>query len=183
MIMSNSGASVSPLITSDSLHIKVIDTTFAYVMNNGSVSIPPINPQTPEELNPTYRIQIMPNCTDGYRQFLYLTMPLSPPMPNMVDTFSIVVHAPVLSVYSVRFSETNANSSLSNNGILDPGDTVSMFITLENRGQEKLKQFERILSLCLQMGMWYFMNTYQQLGEYFQEPLPKTRRHFDFSLQ
>lgn len=165
MIMSNSGASVSPLITSDSLHIKVINTTFAYVMNNGSVSIPPINPQTPVELNPTYRIQIMPNCTDGYRQFLYLTMPLSPPMPNMVDTFSVVIHAPVLSVYSVRFSETNANSSLSNNGILDPGDTVSMFITIENRGSGRLNNSKGILSLSTSNGYVVIYNPYQQLGE------------------
>ena len=76
-----------------------------------------------------YAFEIAGDCPDGHKVLFDLSV-TGTARETWYGSFQVPVHAPVLSVLSIYVNDASGD----NNGILDPGETAELTVTLKNAG-------------------------------------------------
>jgi hypothetical protein len=88
-----------------------------------------------------YALTIASNAPDGHRAPVSLEV-TGIARENWFGSFQVLVHAPVLEVAAVSIDDSNGD----NNGILDPGETADITLTIRNTGTGQAFDVDVVIS-------------------------------------
>jgi hypothetical protein len=88
-----------------------------------------------------FSFNVQPGVFDGHNIPFQLTV-TGTALDEWISNFSIPVHAPAFQILSLDINDASGN----NNGILDPGETAQIVVTLENYGSGEAGSIVGVLS-------------------------------------
>jgi hypothetical protein len=129
----NNAQSVVATLAENDTFVTITDNTESYGLitgNNGIVNRPQ-----------AFAFTVSPNTPDGHIISFQLTI-TGTALDTWNSSFTIPVHAPVLNYVSVVVNDNGGNS----NGILDPGESGDLIVTINNSGSAQANSVTAILS-------------------------------------
>jgi hypothetical protein len=129
----NSANAVTATLSSTDTYVTITDNSESYGVippNNGVVNRPS-----------AFAIDIAGNTPDEHNIQFELTVS-GTPLDTWYSNFVIPVHAPAISVVTIQINDPTGN----NNGILDPGETANVIVTLHNDGSGQATTVVGVLS-------------------------------------